>query len=69
MLHFFANLLTESVVILFYWLVLFPIVWLVATPFIFIVAGFRKEPYWFAVVQLFLSVHDWWEEWGVMVAP
>ena len=54
---------------LIWWIVLFPLVYLVCVPFILILAIFQKGRYWHAVGNMFRSVKNFWEEWGILFIP
>ncbi len=49
--------------------VLLPAVWLASLPFILVIALFRREPYGFAVTDLFASVHEFWLKRGMGFDP
>ena len=61
--------LLDLVLSTLWWLILFPVVWLVTAPFILVIALFRRERYGHAVFEMFLSVHYFWKEWGILFIP
>lgn len=69
MLHFFAEFLGRIALAFLWWLLLFPIVWFLSLLFTLCIALFRKEPYSFAVFQMWLSVYEAWKEWGLVLIP
>lgn len=55
--------------IIFWWLVLFPIVWLLSLPFILVIALFRRGDYSSAVTKMLIWVHCFWRDWGILIIP
>ena len=64
-----AELLIECTLSLLWWLILFPVIWLVAAPFILVIALFQRARYRAAVFEMYLSVHRFWKQWGIVFVP
>ena len=64
-----AGLMAETAIVLFWWLVLFPLVLLVSLPFILVRAACQKPAYGLAVTNMVAAVYMFWQEWGGEFVP
>jgi len=65
----FAETLVQFVLVVIWWVVLFPVLWLAATPVILVLAGFQHEPYSIAVWRMYWVVTCFWIDYGMLFTP
>lgn len=64
LLQLIAEIAVALILQALWWLLMFPVVWIVSLPFILLLALFNRKPYRRAVVDMFISVHEFWSDWG-----
>ncbi len=62
-----AELILEPLLMLVFWVVLFPAVWLVSTPVILIAALFQSRGYYDALCQMYSAVTQFWIDYATAV--
>jgi len=52
-----------------WWVVLLPALWVLSSPVVVILAIFTADPYWSSVRELFSTLTNLWNHWGLRFLP
>jgi hypothetical protein len=52
-----------------WWVVLLPALWVLSSPVVVILAIFTADPYWSSVRELFSTLTNLWNDWGLRFLP
>jgi hypothetical protein len=52
-----------------WWIILLPVLWVLSSPVVVILAIFSAAPYWTSVRELYGTLTNLWNDWGLLFLP